>query len=115
MRSRTGKFLTDDKGEIFKYTKGEAVIKGLGFTPTRESLAWEKKAKEWDKQSEKSEKSKIYRNRIKEAYLQGNYDKAKRIADEAKEKGIISENSEGNLISDFLKEQYNYVLKPNML
>ena len=37
------------------YTRYEALVRAIGFTPTRESLAWDAKNKEWRIKSQKAE------------------------------------------------------------
>jgi len=49
VRSFAGTPLETDDGDVFKYNAWEAIVKGAGFTPTRESILWDEKSKQWAK------------------------------------------------------------------
>lgn len=89
IRSKFGNFLEDSDGEPMKYTASEAFIRGLGFSPTRESLAWEAKADEFDATDKVSAERQIIRRKIQEAVLQGDDEGAMAIETEAKANGKI--------------------------
>lgn len=89
VRSKYGNFLEGSDGEPMKYDGGEAFIRGLGFTPTRESLAWEAKGNEQAATDQLSAERQVIRRKIQEAVLQGDDESAMQIETEAKANGKI--------------------------
>jgi hypothetical protein len=101
--SQYGNPLVDDDGFPVKYTLSEAFIRGMGFTPTREAMLWEKRSEEW-KQDDKDKKvSSGYRARIRHALVEGDIVKARNIEKDAADMGDI--NPENSYIRDWVKEQ----------
>lgn len=97
--TQAGNPLTDENGEEFKYTTYEGVVKALGFTPTREALAWEENSKAWIAKDTQSAKSSIVQGKIKRQIREGDIEGAKATQQEALSTGDITENS-----TDYVKK-----------
>lgn len=93
VRSQAGKLLERSPGVPMKYTPWEAALRGIGFTPTEENLAWEKRGKVLDKKEEESKESSIVRRKIETRILSGDTTGARELEAKAKETGTLGENS----------------------
>jgi hypothetical protein len=92
--SQAGKPLMDENGEPFKYTTLEGFIKATGFTPTRETLAWEEQSRQWQIKQDKSDASAEMREKIDKAIADNNFDLARDIQEEGRKAGVLSEDKE---------------------
>lgn len=93
VRSQAGKLLERSPGVPMKYTPWEAALRGLGFTPTQENLAWERRGKVLDKEAQKGEDSSIVRRKIETRILQGDLQGARELEAQAKADDKIGETS----------------------
>lgn len=92
--TQAGNPLIDENGNDFKYTTYEGFVKATGFTPTREQLAWDEMAKEWDSQDKKAAKSADQRAKIKNAIEAGDYEAAKNLQEQGRLDGYLSEEKD---------------------
>lgn len=92
--TQAGNPLIDENGDDFKYTTYEGFVRATGFTPTREQLAWDEMAKEWDSQDKKAAKSADQRAKIKNAIEAGDYEEAKNLQEQGRLDGYLSEEKD---------------------
>jgi len=91
--TKAGNPLLDKEGELFMYTSFEAFVKATGFTPTRESLAWEESGKKWITKQLESEASSSVQAKIKASLRAGDIAKAQKIQAEAFKEGVLTDRS----------------------
>lgn len=104
VRSFAGTPLEDANGDVFKYNTWEAIIRATGFTPTRESLLWDAKSKQFTlDEAAQSERTRLRRT-IQGMVQRGEYAEARAAQATAIEEGIISEQT--NYIREFGKETF---------
>lgn len=96
--SQAGNPLIDSEGDTFKYTTYEAWVKATGFTPTREQLAWDESARQWDLKAETADQSAEVRGKIKKALQNEDFETARSLQEAGREEGILSETK------DYVKE-----------
>lgn len=94
-----GNPLIDENGKEFKYTTYEGWVKAFGYTPARESLAWEEMNKKWVSKTEQSEKSAVVQGKIKRQIREGDIEGAKVTQQEALASGDLTKNSTDNVKS----------------
>jgi hypothetical protein len=92
--SFAGTPLEDAHGDAFKYNTYEAIIKALGITPTRESIAWDAKSQEMRKTNAQSQKQVEIKRTIQAQLKRGEIDAARELQQQAYEQGIISEGTD---------------------
>jgi len=102
VRSQAGKLLERSPGVPMKYTPWEAALRGIGFTPTEENLAWERRGKFLDQQAKKSEESSIVRRKIETRILAGDLAGARDLESKAIEEGKLGEAS--TPVEDFIEK-----------
>jgi hypothetical protein len=93
VRSQVGKLLERSPGVPMKYTPWEAALRGIGFTPTEENLAWARRGKVLDQEAKKSERASIIRRKIETRILAGDVAGARNLEEEARQEGKIGETS----------------------
>lgn len=93
VRSQAGKLLERSPGVPMKYTPWEAALRGIGFTPTEENLAWERRGKFLDQQAQKSADSSVVRRKIETRILGGDTAGARDLEAKAKEAGTLGDTS----------------------
>ena len=81
-------------GDDFYYTTTEGITKALGFTPARESIAWDAKSKEWKAKEEADQAREPYREKIRALTERGQIEEARAIQDEAREAGVIADTTD---------------------
>lgn len=89
VRSFAGTPLLDGNGEAIKYNSWEAIVRATGFTPTREGIAYDARAKEFVAQDDKAAASTNVRRTIQGQLQRGEYDKARQTQTEALAAGTI--------------------------
>ena len=94
-----GNPLIDENGEEFKYTTYEAFIKAFGYSPARESIAWDETNKEWVAKSEQSDKASMVQNKIKRQIREGDLEGARQTQQEGLSSGAITDKS-----TDYVKK-----------
>lgn len=94
VRSFAGTPLQDANGDTLKYNTWEAIIRGTGFTPTRESLAWDANSKEFAAQDQKSAASTNVRRTIQGQIQRGDYAAARATQAAALAAGTISADTD---------------------
>ncbi len=82
VRSYYGTPLIDNNLEEYRYNKLEAIVKGMGFTPTSEALIYERKNKERIKKAEVSKRKKIFNSKLKEYKKTGKTNKIDKLIDD---------------------------------
>lgn len=95
----TGNPLIDENGEDFKYSTYEGWIKAIGYTPTREQIAWDELSKSWKIKDEQSAKSSVVQGKIKRQIREGDIEGAKATQQEALASGDLTKNSTDNVKS----------------
>lgn len=98
----SGTPLEDQDGELIQYNSWEAIIKATGFTPTRETLAWDAKSREFKLQDEISARRATIRRTIQQYIKEGRIYEAKDLQRSAIESGELGENT--NYIRDYAKD-----------
>lgn len=93
VRSQSGRLLERSPGVPMKYTPWEAALRGLGFTPTMENIAWERRGKELDKKEEQSRDATVVRRKIESRILSGDIDGARKMEKDAIAAGTLGESS----------------------
>lgn len=94
-----GNPLTDENGNDFKYTTYEGWVKAFGYSPARESLAWDEMNKKWIAKDEQSAKSSVVQGKIKRQVREGDIEGAKATQQEALASGDLTKNSTDNVKS----------------
>jgi 16S rRNA G966 N2-methylase RsmD len=109
VKTVSGKPLIDLEGNEFKYTPYEAIIKFTGYTPTRESLAWDEVSKTWEAQNIMSRKSAVVKKKIEKAIATGNYAEARSLEESAVKEGKVSGSREiaAPLIKEDMIKKYS--------
>ena len=89
----SGNPLIDENGQEFKYTTYEAWVKAFGYSPARESIAWDELSKQWVAKDEQSAKSSIIQGKIKRQIREGDIEGAKETQAEGLASGGITDKS----------------------
>lgn len=111
VQSQAGNPLIDANGDRFKYTTYEGFIKALGFTPTREQLAWDEQNKQWNLKNANTQSSSAVQQKVAKMVRAGDIEGARAYQEQAQKDGLASPNSnyvkkavEDNLIRDKVTE-----------
>lgn len=111
VKSQAGNALIDANGDRFKYTTYEGFIKALGFTPTREQLAWDEQNKQWNLKNANTQSSSAVQQKVAKMVRAGDIEGARAYQEQAQKDGLASPNSnyvkkavEDNLIRDKVTE-----------
>ncbi len=104
-----GTELEDADGRVFKYNAYEALIKGIGFTPVRESIAWEEKSQEIRATQDTGSKRINVKRSVQGYVKRGDFETAREIQEQALMDGIISEQT------DYIKEYGMEIFLENAL
>ncbi len=84
-----------------KYSAWEALIRGIGYTPTRESLAWEAKSAEYAQTDKENADRAVAKRQIQEAVLHDDIEGALALEADAKLAGTIKQD----YVYDFKKDE----------
>jgi len=106
--SKYGKPLIDEEtNTVFKYTTMEGVLKSIGFTSTRETIAWDKKTRAWKLKDDKSIASGKLKKDIIDAIEEKDFSKARQIERDGVASGVFSENREyvSGAVQDFMIQE----------
>lgn len=107
----SGNPLIDENGQEFKYTTYEAYVKAMGFSPARESIAWDETNKQWVAKDEQSAKSSVIQGKIKRQIREGDIEGAKATQQEGLVSGDITDKStdyvKKAVIEQTMKEKYD--------
>lgn len=95
----SGNPLIDENGEEFKYTTYEGWVKAFGYSPARESIAWDEMNKQWVAKDEQSAKSSVIQGKIKRQIREGDIEGAKETQAEGLLAGDITDKS-----TDYVKK-----------
>jgi hypothetical protein len=102
--SFSGTPLTDANGDIFKYNTWQAIIKGMGFSPTEESLLYSAQNKKWDVANQSSAEQTRLHSEIKGLLNVGNIADARQVQGEAQAAGIIADKTD--YVKQFIAPQF---------
>ena len=95
----SGNPLIDENGQEFKYTTYEAYVKALGYSPARESIAWDESNKQWEAKNSQSEKAILIQGKIKRQIREGDIEGARQTQQEGLASGDITDKS-----TDYVKQ-----------
>jgi hypothetical protein len=94
VRSFAGTPLEDADGDIYKYNTWEAIVKATGFTPTKESLLWEEKSRQFEQQDKVSAERSTIRRTIQAQMQRGEVEAARQTQLEAINAGKIDADTD---------------------
>lgn len=92
--SQAGNPLIDEKGDRFTYTTYEALLKAMGYTSTREQLAWDEQAKEWKLKDQQTEDNSVVKDKISKMIRDGDVEGARKYQEEARLSGELSSSTD---------------------
>jgi hypothetical protein len=92
--SQAGNPLIDANGDRFKYTTYEGFIKAMGFTPTRENLAWEEQSRQWELKDVKAQENAVVKDKIQRMIRAGDVEGARAYQEEARLSGELNSSTD---------------------